>query len=150
DLASYYFGYGETPKRMHGYIYTDRPIYRPTHQVSFKGILRSVDEQGQYHSLKSETVSVTVKDSNEAQIYKEELRLSSRGTFHGELTLGEEVPLGVYSIQATAEEGRSEGSFEVGEYKKPEYKVTVTTPQKFTPAGGKAKFDVNARYFFGA
>src|SRR6185503_16622247 len=36
------------------------------------------------------------------------------------------------------------------EYKKPEYKVNVTTPQRFAPAGGKSKFNIDARYFFGA
>jgi TolA-binding protein len=29
-----------------GYIYTDRPVYRPGQQVNIKGILREVDEQG--------------------------------------------------------------------------------------------------------
>jgi uncharacterized protein YfaS (alpha-2-macroglobulin family) len=151
DLESFYFadnGMGE--ESVQGYIYTDRPIYRPTHQVFFKGILRSVDEQGHYSSLKSQTVSVTVKDPNDAMVYQQELKLSSRGTFHGELTLADEAPLGVYQIVATMDEGGSNGSFEVAEYKKPEYKVTVVAPQKFVSAGGKSKFEINARYFFGA
>src|SRR6185295_3508017 len=38
----------------------------------------------------------------------------------------------------------------VAEYKKPEYKVSVTTPQRFMPAGSKAKFNIDAKYFFGA
>jgi hypothetical protein len=29
-----------------GYIYTDRPAYRPGQQVNMKGIIREVDEQG--------------------------------------------------------------------------------------------------------
>ncbi|HEU4794884.1 MAG TPA: MG2 domain-containing protein, partial [Pyrinomonadaceae bacterium] len=149
DLESFYFNENVEPQ-IQGYIYTDRPIYRPTHQVFFKGILRGVDEQGSYRSLKSQTVTVTVKDSNDARIYEQELRLSSRGTFHGELTLGEDVPLGAYQIEAQTDEGGSTGSFEVAEYKKPEYKVNVTTPQRFVPAGEKSKFEINARYFFGA
>ena len=149
DLESFYFSEDVQP-RMQGYIYTDRPIYRPTHQVFFKGILRGVDDQGNYRSLKSQTVTVTIKDANDARVYEEELRLSSRGTFHGELTLAEEAPLGTYQIEAQTEEGSSTGSFQVAEYKKPEYKVNVTTPQRFVPAGNKSKFDINARYFFGA
>src|SRR5205085_1221263 len=35
-------------------------------------------------------------------------------------------------------------------YKKPEYKVTVSTAQKFVPTGQTARFTVSARYFFGA
>lgn len=149
DLESFYFNEG-VAQRLQGYIYTDRPIYRPTHQVFFKGILRHVDEQGKYHSLKSQTISVTIKDSNDARVYEQELRLSSRGTFHGELTLAEGAPLGTYQIEAQTDEGSSTGSFEVAEYKKPEYKVNVTTPQRFVPAGNKSKFEINARYFFGA
>jgi uncharacterized protein YfaS (alpha-2-macroglobulin family) len=150
DLESFYFGGDDTEHNVQGYIYTDRPIYRPTHQVFFKGILRGVDEQGNYRSLKSQTVSVTIKDPNDARVYEQQLRLSSRGTFHGELTLAEEAPLGTYQIEAQTDEGSSTGSFEVAEYKKPEYKVNVTTPQKFVPAGDKSKFEINARYFFGA
>jgi uncharacterized protein YfaS (alpha-2-macroglobulin family) len=149
DLESFYFREDVEP-RIQGYIYTDRPIYRPTHQVFFKGILRGVDEQGAYRSLKSQTVTVIVKDANDARIYEQELRLSSRGTFHGELTLAEEAPLGTYQIDAQTEEGGSTGSFEVAEYKKPEYKVNVTTPRRFVPAGEKSQFEINARYFFGA
>ena len=151
DLESYYFADNNLDdQNIQGYIYTDRPIYRPLHQVFFKGILRRVDDQGRYHPLKSQTVSVTIKDSNDARIYEQEVRLSSRGTFHGDLTLGEEAPLGTYEIEAETEEGSSTGSFEVAEYKKPEYKVTVTTPQRFVPAGSQSKFEVKASYFFGA
>lgn len=149
DLESFYFD-GADAGNVQGYIYTDRPIYRPAHQVFFKGILRALDEQHRYRSLKSQTVSVTIKDPTDARIYEQELRLSSRGTFHGDLTLAEEAPLGVYQIEAAAEDGSWTGSFEVAEYKKPEYKVTVTTPQKFVPAGARSKFEINARYFFGA
>ena len=35
-----------------GYIYTDRPIYRPNHKVFFKGILRAFDDKSRYQALK--------------------------------------------------------------------------------------------------
>jgi uncharacterized protein YfaS (alpha-2-macroglobulin family) len=38
----------------------------------------------------------------------------------------------------------------VQEYKKPEYKVRVATPQAFVMAGQQTTFDISARYFFGA
>ena len=151
DLASYYFsGEGGEEQNVNGYIYTDRPIYRPNHKVFFKGILRSLDDKGQYRSLKTPTVNVLVKDPNDARVMEQEFRLSSTGTFSGEVVLGEEAPLGTYQIEAETEEGSSSGTFEVAEYKKPEYKVNVVAPQKFVSAGSKTKFDVSARYFFGA
>ena len=148
DLDWFYFG--DRDENVQGYIYTDRPVYRPNHKVFFKGIVRAFDERGQYRPIKGETVNVTVKDSNEGRLFEQEIHLSKYGTFSGELTLTEEAPLGTYSIEAETEEGSSNGSFDVAEYKKPEYKVNVTTPQRFAPVGSKGKFDVSARYFFGA
>ena len=150
DLKSFYFNFSEEIENVQGYIYTDRPVYRPTHKVYFKGILRAFEERGQYRPLRSDTVIVTIKDANDAKVYEQELRLSKRGTFDGELTLTEEAPLGVYRIDAETEEGSAGGSFDVAEYKKPEYKVNVTTPKRFAPAGSKSSFDIDARYFFGA
>ena len=151
DLESFYFGDFDEPNgNIQSYIYTDRPIYRPNHKVFFKGILRGMDDQGQYRPIKADTVMVTVKDANDARVFEQEVRLSKRGTFNGELTLAEEAPLGTYRIIAEIEDGEASGTFEVAEYKKPEYKVKVTTPQRFAPAGSKSSFDVSARYFFGA
>lgn len=151
DLESFYFNdFGADSEAIQGYIYTDRPIYRPSHQVFFKGILRALDENNRYRAVKGNTATVTVKDPKGARVFEQALTLSKHGTFHGELTLTEEAPLGNYSIEAVAEEGSSSGSFDVAEYKKPEYKVSVTTPQKFVSGGTKSKFDINARYFFGA
>ena len=151
DLESFYFGgFEEQNEHVRGYIYTDRPIYRPNHKVSFKGIIRSIDDQDQYHRIKSESVTVTVKDSNDARVFEEELPLSKHGTFNSEFTLGEEAPLGTYRIEAETEAGCSTGTFDVAEYKKPEYKVNVSTPKRFAPAGSQTRFDIDARYFFGA
>jgi alpha-2-macroglobulin len=151
DLESFYFrGFGEETESVKGYIYTDRPIYRPNHKVFFKGILRSLDEQQQYRPIKEKTVAVTVYDNDDAKVSEQELPLSKTGTFNGEFTLAEEAPLGTYRVEATTEEGSSTGNFDVAEYKKPEYKVNISTPGRFTPAGTKTKFNIDARYFFGA
>jgi uncharacterized protein YfaS (alpha-2-macroglobulin family) len=151
DLESFYFFRADTTvENVQGYIYTDRPIYRPNHKVFFKGILRAFDERRQYRAIKANTVAVTVYDGDDARVYEQELPLSKNGTFHGEFTLAEEAPLGNYRIEATTEEGSGAGSFDVAEYKKPELKVNVTTPNRFAPAGTKTKFNVDARYFFGA
>ena len=151
DLESFYFrNFGEETENLQGYIYTDRPVYRPNHKVHFKGILRGFDEHRQYRAVKGDTVSVSVKDANDARVFQQELQLSQRSTFNGEFTLAEEAPLGTYRVEAETEEGTSTGTFDVAEYKKPEYKVNVTTPQRLMPAGSMAKFNIDARYFFGA
>jgi uncharacterized protein YfaS (alpha-2-macroglobulin family) len=155
DLGSMYFGGyegegEEDGENIKGYIYTDRPVYRPTHKVNFKGIVRAVDEKGAYRPITQNTVNVTVEDPNNANIFTKELPISPRGTFKGDVDIAEEAPLGSYSIAAEVSGGTARGNFEVAEYKKPEYKVTVSVPGKFVQAGQKANFSIDARYFFGS
>ena len=152
DLESYYFhGYDdEDQNKFLGYIYTDRPIYRPGHKVYFKGIVRAIDDKGVYHQLEGNSVSVTIEDPNNASIFAKDLPLSSRGTFSGELDIADEATLGNYRIVAEANGSSSEGSFQIAEYKKPEYKVRVSAPGKFVASGTTTKFTIDARYFFGA
>jgi uncharacterized protein YfaS (alpha-2-macroglobulin family) len=153
DLGSMYFGgYEEESdsENIKSYVYTDRPVYRPGHKVGFKGIIRAVEPDGSYKPISSDTVTVTVSDANSATIFTKDLSVSPRGTFNGEVDISEEAPLGSYSIAADVDGGSAHGSFEVAEYKKPEYKVTVSAPGKFVQTGQKTNFSIDARYFFGA
>jgi uncharacterized protein YfaS (alpha-2-macroglobulin family) len=156
DLESFYFGGGGEgdgegggDQNFTGYIYTERPVYRPEQHVYFKGILRKRTDAG-YKIPAGKTVSVTVSDQTGANIYEQDLPLSTRGTFSGELDLPEETTLGNYNINASVGEDSASGSFDVEEYKKPEYKVKVTTPQAFVNTGQKTRFTVSANYFFGS
>ena len=153
DLGGLFFsGYEgeEDSENLKGYVYTDRPVYRPAHKVSFKGIVRAIDPSGSYKPVGDSTINVTVTDSNSANIFTKELPLSARGTFNGDLDISESAPLGTYTIAAEIEGGSANGNFEVAEYKKPEYKVTVSAPGKFIQAGQKTNFSVDAKYFFGS
>src|SRR5947209_839732 len=158
DLESYYFGgggggegdeEGGGTSDLTSYIYTDRPVYRPEQHIYFKGILRKRTDAG-YKIPAGKTVSVSVTDEQGAQVFEQDLTLSTRGTFSGELDLPEESELGNYTINASIGDESATGSFSVEEYKKPEYKVKVSTPQAFVHAGDKAHFTVSANYFFGS
>jgi uncharacterized protein YfaS (alpha-2-macroglobulin family) len=155
DVDSLYFGgnSGEddvlTGEDVTSYIYTDRPIYRPAQSVFFKGILRQWTAQG-YKLIDSKTVKVTIEDPNNSKIFEKELPLSDRGTFSGQVDIGEEAALGNYNITASIGEASASGYFDVQEYKKPEFKVTVKGPKQFAAVGENVRFTINANYFFGA
>lgn len=153
DLESLSLGMGDAEdgvdQGVTGYIYTDRPVYRPAQKVYFKGILRRLGDQG-YEMLKERSVSVTIEDPNGAKLLEKELPLSARGTFSGETDIAGGAALGSYRIVVQAGEAQTSDYFEVQEYKKPEYKVSVTAPKKFVPVGSAIKFSVEARYFFGS
>ncbi|HZM87338.1 MAG TPA: MG2 domain-containing protein [Blastocatellia bacterium] len=156
DLAAYYFGaYGgegeegesEGGGGLTSYIYTDRPVYRPAQKVFFRGILRIAGDRG--YELPSGSVSTVIEDPDGGKLLETELKLTARGAFSGSVDIAPGAPLGQYRIVATAGAASASEYFEIQEYKKPEYKVTVTTPKKFVEAGQKTKFSIEARYFFG-
>lgn len=152
DLQHYSLGlYSDSSSedRLTGYIYTDRPVYRPNQKIYFKGILRRRADDGGYTDT-SNTAHVTISDERGETIYENDLPLSARGTFNGECETTQDAPLGGYNIAVSTDDGNVGGYFEVQEYKKPEYKVSVTAQDKFAPAGKQTKFTVEARYFFGA
>lgn len=150
DLDSFYFGEGGAREpELTSYIYTDRPVYRPEQRVYFKGILRRLTEDG-YRLIPGARVDVSIEDPNGARLFDRELTLSSRGTFSGELGLPDGTPLGSYHITARIGERQASGYFEVQEYKKPEFKVTAVTLEKYAAVNARVKFNVSANYFFGA
>lgn len=159
DLAAYYFGGNQSGGEEEGegesegsggltsYIYTDRPVYRPAQRVFFRGVLRTAGDRG--YELPSGSVKTTIEDPNSGKVFEADLKLTPRGTFSGAVDIAAGAPLGQYRIIARAGGASASDYFEVAEYKKPEYKVTVATAKKFAEVGEKVKFSIEARYFFG-
>lgn len=155
DLSAWQFrwnrseGEGDQSEDYAGYIYTERPIYRPGQKVYFKGILRRIGADG-YEMPPGQRLTVVVSDNMDKEVLRRELPLTERGSFAGELDIAADASLGGYRITPRiGDSAVGYGYFQVAEYKKPEYKVTVTTPRKFVPVGGQTSFTVDARYFFG-
>jgi uncharacterized protein YfaS (alpha-2-macroglobulin family) len=148
SVESFFF-YDSSATEYVGYIYTDRPVYRPGHEVQFKGILRA--RKADRYSLDiPDPVTVEITDSNSKTVYQQKVRLSSFGSFHDRLTLGPLARLGYYSIVAHIGEKSVYGGFEVQEYRKPEYEVTVTSDKSRYLQGETIQATINARYYFGA
>ena len=131
-----------------GYVYTDRPVYRPGHSVQFKAIVRK--KSGEKLLLPSERqVDVTIEDAANNPVLKKAYALSPFGSLNGTLELSSTAPLGYYTISVAVAGSRIAGSFEVQEYKKPEYFVNVTPQRGLVLQGESAKATIEARYYFG-
>ncbi len=146
-LASYAF---ET-SREHwmGYIYTDRPVYRPGHLVHFKGILRQLGAAG-YTVPVGKALSVEILDAEQKEVYRKTLTATATGTIRDDFQLPPSAALGNYSIEVQAGgESFMNGSFEVEEYKKPEYEVRVTPTKARILQGENVQAAIDARYYFG-
>jgi len=132
-----------------GHLYTDRPIYRPGQKVYFKGVFREDDDARYSLPGGVEEVVVRIEDPQGKKLYEEKLPVSEMGTFYGELELGEEVALGYYYIWAKVNDEGFGGSFQVAEYRKPEFQVSVEADQPAYVHGDTINVTALATYYFG-
>ncbi len=118
--------------RWSSYIYTDRPVYRPSHVVHWKAILRA-REQNHLALPKLAMIHVTIADQDDHALLDKDMPLSAAGNVYGDLTLPASATLGYYTIRLRngppsddPDNDAGTGQFRVEDYRKPEYQVRVT------------------------
>lgn len=138
------------------YLYTDRPIYRPGQTVSFRGVLRSQDN-GRYTALGLNELEVKVMLPYDYYISSEpqaltalRLPVSSFGTVSGSFDLPAGAAPGYYSLTLPGIKNAYGISFQVAEYRKPEFDLQVSFSKGDYLAGEPIAATVNARYYFDA
>ncbi|MBI5414898.1 Ig-like domain-containing protein [Candidatus Peregrinibacteria bacterium] len=133
-----------------GYMYTDRPIYRPGQTVYYKGILRSDNDANLQIPAQNTVVHLQGEDPEGKEIFSQDVTLSDMGTFSGELLLADGASLGTYVLNASlGDKGWFTRTFSVEEYRKPEYKVEVKTSLAHPFLGTELPITISAEYFFG-
>jgi hypothetical protein len=132
-----------------GYVYTERPVYRPTHTVHWKAILR--EHNGNSLALpKPGSVHVVISDENDKAVFDKPMPLSAAGDVTGDFDLPKDAALGYYSIRiGDQQDDQISGGFHVEDYRKPEYRVQVTSSQKRVLEGAAMPVTIDSRYFFG-
>lgn len=154
DSYNYRRNQGE-PWRI--YAFTDRPAYRPKETVQWKFIARKYNGSV-YSTPASQVVEFQINDPRGAKVKEDKATLNAFGSAWGSLELTESMPLGEYSITFW-DEGKKHhiGNatlFRLEEYKLPEFKVKVQTPEengrkKAFRLGEKVEVNVQADYYFG-
>lgn len=132
-----------------GYLFTDRTIYRPGQKVYFKGIIREDDDAHYTIPGRNAEIQVTIYDPQGAVVYQESMSLSDVGTLHGEFPLADEAALGSYTLEAIYNEQHLSASFQVAEYRRPEFQVTVQTDRPEYAQGDRINVTAQASYYFG-
>jgi alpha-2-macroglobulin len=132
-----------------GYIYTDRPIYRPGQKVDYKGIVRSDDDANYAVPSSNTDATLEVMDGQGRKIYSGKAKLSDMGTFDGDLPLSADVALGNYNIALRIGNWGVSAGFSVAEYRKPDFEVKVATEQKSYVHGDQIPVAGSTSYYFG-
>ena len=139
------------------YAFTDRPAYRPKETLQWKFIARQL-KNSVYSTPANQIVEYQINDPRGTKVNEGKATLNSFGSAWGSLELGEQLPLGEYSVQFWSPgRGSLIGSaklFRLEEYKLPEFKVQVKTPEqdgkkKAFRVGEKVEVEVQADYYFG-
>jgi alpha-2-macroglobulin len=153
-------GPGPGPDTTRAYVYTERPVYRPSQTVHYRALLAARGEDAAWKPLPGQKVRVRIQDPKGAYVDTQDLVAGDYGSVSGDVGLDPGAPLGEYRISVSwavekqmAERGT--GSFRVEEYKRPEFEVTVAPPGPPNSGGGGRVGDpmtarIAARYYFGA
>lgn len=136
-----------------GYGITDRPLYQPGDELNVKFFLRNVGyfEPDEAKYANRTGVLTVFNGRGEEAVKVPELRTDELGALETKVILPKDAPLGRWrAVFSIPEVFSSTVSFQVEEFRKPEYEVTVEAPADPVVLGGTFEVSVKAAYFHGA
>lgn len=142
------YRWASTYSKYSVYLYTERPIYRPTQTVYFKGIIRENTDYGM-NNLPGRSLVVNVYDPNNEPMKSFRFKTNKFGAYSGIFDIPANASLGSYTIETNYGNNQYTSNFEVAEYKKPEYKVEVVPGTPMIVGGNTTSATIKANYFFG-
>jgi uncharacterized protein YfaS (alpha-2-macroglobulin family) len=133
------------------FVITDRPVYRPGQKVQWKAWVAhtkyDIDDQ---NAFAGQPLTIIINNPRGEAIFDQALTADAYGGVSGELPLADECPLGGYALAVNVGDLYvGYYSFQVEEYKKPEFEVTVQAPTEPVALGEKIEAKVEAKYYFG-
>ncbi len=155
------------------YSITDRPVYRPGHEVKFRLWVR----QPRFHEddarFANKKYWLQIRNPKGDVVFEKETLTDRWAGMDGAWTIPADATLGNYSLMVcndsvvpvTRMQERNgqmtpvmvnergvigQGTFVVEEYRKPEYEVKIDQPEKPVMLGEKIPITIKASYYFGA
>ncbi len=138
------------------YTVTDRPVYRPQHDVQYRMWVR----QPRFHEDKAlyahKSFVLQVRNPRGDVVEETEVTSDQWGGVNGYWPIPVDAVLGSYTLAICEDVSREDkpiigtGSFRVEEYRKPEFEVTIDAPDEPVKLGDTFSAAISARYYFGA
>lgn len=128
------------------YLYTDRPLYRPGHDVFFRGIA-GIEEKGGLRLLTSQDLRVQIKDPKDVVLFDHALTTDTFGSFNDRFRVPDDAPAGFYSIKTTVNRKEFYDTFKVDFYRKPDFRIQIMPLESHIIQGHEARVKVKALYY---
>ncbi len=142
-----------TPEKFSLFVETDRPIYRPGQTLSFKVVALENRMPGWRVFDGKGSVKVTATDPNGQAFHTATVRPNAFGSASGKFVIPTGRLLGGYSLRLSLNENGKNydayKTFEVEEYKRPEFEVKVSEAKGPWKFGNAATVEGDASYYFG-
>ncbi len=155
-IAAWQWGLSTSPigDEVRSAFYTDRPIYRPGQTVYWKGIVRLVADNAYTLPPAGMLVWVIIRDDRGNVLVEREFPVNEHGTVNGELLLADAAVTGYYGLEVriplSGDRSAYGGtSFQVAEYRAPEFEISVDSEQPAYVQGETVQISVQASYFSG-
>lgn len=153
------------------YSITDRPVYRPTHDVKFRLWVRQPRFSQDAALYAGKDFVLQIRNPKGDVVLEKDVTTDRWAGIDGEWNVPADTTLGSYALivgkRVTVQRTKTvngvpqryetkevqslgAGSFRVEEYRKPEFEVTIDAPDKPVMLGEKIQATVNANYYFGA
>jgi hypothetical protein len=130
-------------------FFTDRALYRPGQTVQYKGICLRVDQQkDNYEVLAGRKLTVVFSDPNGKEIAKAEHQCNDYGSFNGSFTAPRDRVMGRMTINVP-NGPFGQASFNVEEYKRPKFQVTLDAPKTAAKLDDKVSLQGKAESYTG-
>ena len=137
------------------YTVTDRPVYRPEHEVQYRMWVR----QPRFHQDKAlyahKSFVLQVRNPRGDVVEETKATTDQWGGIDGHWLIPNDAVLGGYTLAICEDVNRDDkpvvgtGSFRVEEYRKPEFEVTINASDEPVALGDTVSATISARYYFG-
>ena len=153
--------FASLPYDLLAHLYTERPIYRTGETVSYKAVVRRDHDATYSLPGPDETFTIVVTDSKYRELSRTEATANEFGTIEGEFVIPEGGATGTYTIGIIASAGHRyvgyppgtdaivRTTFTVEEFRVPEFRVTVETPEQHYVDGETIPVETTAEFYFG-
>ncbi|MFP6587875.1 MAG: MG2 domain-containing protein, partial [Pirellulaceae bacterium] len=136
------------------FLITDRPVYRPDHTIKLKGWIRKAQyDKTDVSQFAGATASLELYNPRGEKVLSKGIKADEFGGFEFQWEAPVDAMLGTYRLQVrgiSSNQISGGSTFQIEEYKKPEYEVSIEAPEKPVALGEVIKAKIQAKYYFGS